>query len=369
MLGGTKNNLKNGTHLRELANQSVGKSQLLRAIMNIAPLAISTTSQGYSGVGLHLQLLLIKKQVIHSYAIINFIKLEADAMVLADREVVCIDKFDKMNDQDCVAIHEVMQQQIVTIAKAGIHASLNAQCSVVAAANPIYGTYHCSLTTTKNIGLLNSLLSPFDLLFIVLDQMEPGIDRHISEHVLRMHSFCTQYKRDDEGDANSTVFVKYNPMLYGTKTSRKRETLTIDFLKKYIHYAKHRIQPELTDKVSDQIATAYYAELRSTSSNAKTKAGTLPITARTLETIVHLSTAPKIEVKKPDKSILKADVDAALQVLNFAIYHQKLTEIKEHKQEKERKCRSENNASDTGRPRHQGARNDRENGDAFGRTE
>ena len=60
----------------------------------------------------------------------------------------------------------------------------------------------------------------------------------------------TQYKRDDEGDANSTVFVKYNPMLYGTKTSRKRETLTIDFLKKYIHYAKHRIQPELTDEVA-----------------------------------------------------------------------------------------------------------------------
>ncbi|XP_045826887.1 DNA replication licensing factor MCM3 [Trifolium pratense] len=361
MLGGVEKNLKNGTHLRGDINMmmvgdpSVAKSQLLRAIMNIAPLAISTTGRGSSGVGL--------TAAVTSDQETGERRLEAGAMVLADRGVVCIDEFDKMNDQDRVAIHEVMEQQTVTIAKAGIHASLNARCSVVAAANPIYGTYDRSLTPTKNIGLPDSLLSRFDLLFIVLDQMDPDIDRQISEHVLRMHRFrsaidggeaahdgSARYGREEEADTESSVFVKYNRMLHGKKTDRgrKRDTLTIKFLKKYIHYAKHRIQPDLTDEASDQIATAY-AELRNANSNAKT-GGTLPITARTLETIIRLSTAhAKLKLSR---KVSKSDVDAALRILNFAIYHTELTEMDEREEERERelerkrKADGENNGPD-----------------------
>ncbi|KAK7319283.1 hypothetical protein RJT34_04002 [Clitoria ternatea] len=345
MLSGVEKNLKNGTHLRGDINMmmvgdpSVAKSQLLRAIMNIAPLAISTTGRGSSGVGL--------TAAVTSDQETGERRLEAGAMVLADRGVVCIDEFDKMNDEDRVAIHEVMEQQTVTIAKAGIHASLNARCSVVAAANPIYGTYDRSLTPTKNIGLPDSLLSRFDLLFIVLDQMDPDIDHHISEHVLRMHRFRSaidggeaavdgslRYGREEEAETDSSVFVKYNRMLHGKKTKRahKSDTLTIKFLKKYIHYAKHRIQPDLTDEASDQIATAY-AELRNASSNAKT-GGTLPITARTLETIIRLSTAhAKLKLSR---KVSKSDVEAALNVLNFAIYHKELNEMEEREHERER---------------------------------
>jgi DNA replication licensing factor MCM3 len=221
--------------------------------------------------------------------------------------------------------------------------------------------YDRSLTPTKNIGLPDSLLSRFDLLFIVLDQMDPEIDRQISEHVARMHRYCTDdggarsldktgYAEEDDGDVNAAIFVKYDRMLHGQDRRRgkksKQDRLTVKFLKKYIHYAKNLIQPRLTDEASDHIATSY-AELRDGGANAKSGGGTLPITARTLETIIRLSTAhAKMKLRH---EVLKTDVEAALQVLNFAIYHKELTEMEEREQrEMEMKQQADHDAGASG---------------------
>ncbi|KAL4929479.1 MCM DNA helicase complex subunit MCM3 [Aspergillus undulatus] len=339
LLGGMEKNLDNGTHLRGdinilmVGDPSTAKSQMLRFVLNTAPLAIATTGRGSSGVGLTAAVTSDKET--------GERRLEAGAMVLGDRGVVCIDEFDKMSDVDRVAIHEVMEQQTVTIAKAGIHTSLNARCSVLAAANPIYGQYDPHKDPHKNIALPDSLLSRFDLLFVVTDDIEDARDRMVSEHVLRMHRY--RQPGTEEGapvreqlnqtlgvgmdvaeDTNqpTEVYEKFNSMLHvgiaNANRGRKKdvEILSIPFIKKYIQYAKSRIKPVLTKGAADHIVGTY-SSLRNDDLSANQRR-TSPITARTLETLIRLSTAHA--KSRLSSRVEEKDAKVAESILRFAMF-------------------------------------------------
>ncbi|KAL1512773.1 hypothetical protein ABEB36_002305 [Hypothenemus hampei] len=354
LLGGVEKNLPNGTRLRGdinillIGDPSVAKSQLLRYVLHTAPRAIPTTGRGSSGVGLTAAVTVDQES--------GERRLEAGAMVLADRGVVCIDEFDKMSDIDRTAIHEVMEQGRVTIAKAGIHASLNARCSVLAAANPVYGKYDQYKTPMENIGLQDSLLSRFDLLFVMLDTVDTKADSAISDHVVRMHMYRNPLEQDGEilpmgstVDIFSThdpdedelkrvpTYEKYDALLHGNSRKKSDKILSVDFMRKYIHLVKI-LKPQLTDEASEIIAEEY-SRLRSEEALENDVARTQPVTARTLETMIRLSTAHA--KARLSRLVTAEDAHAAIELIQYA-YFKKVLE----KEKKRRRNDSESEAED-----------------------
>jgi DNA replication licensing factor MCM3 len=317
LMGGNEKSLENGTHLRGdihallVGDPSCGKSQMLRFVLNTAPLAVSTTGRGSSGVGLTAAITFDKRSGEKS--------LEAGAMVLADRGIVCIDEFDKMTPQDRTAIHEVMEQQTVTIAKAGMHVQLNARCSVVAAANPIYGNFDENTGMQHNIGLPDSLLSRFDLIFIVRDLTDPEEDRRIAKQVLKQLRYKNPNDRNPgssrqvgdiiqpeahvESDQGATeVYVR------GTLYEGK-QVLTVSFLRKFLKYCK-TVKPDLSAEAVDTMAEFYRALRQRSQLNG---GGTLPVTTRLLEACIRLATAhAKLKLHG---EVTKEDVDCAKEMV------------------------------------------------------
>ncbi|KAK0085239.1 hypothetical protein PV325_005529 [Microctonus aethiopoides] len=357
LLGGVEKVLPNGTRLRGdinillIGDPSVAKSQLLRYVLCTAPRAIPTTGRGSSGVGL--------TAAVTSDQETGERRLEAGAMVLADRGVICIDEFDKMSDIDRTAIHEVMEQGRVTIAKAGIHASLNARCSVLAAANPVYGRYDQYKTPMENIGLQDSLLSRFDLLFVMLDLVDSEQDHIISDHVVRMHRYRNASEQDGEAlplnsnldvlstknpdavaaeEAENPVYEKYDPLLHGKSRLKTDQILSVKFMRKYIHIAKC-MKPKLTEEASREIADEY-SNLRSEETVESDVARTQPITARTLETLIRLSTAHA--KARLSKTVTVEDAQAAIELVQFAYFKRVL----EKEKRKRRRRDTENSASE-----------------------
>ena len=186
LMGGARKSLPDGARLRGdinvllLGDPSTAKSQMLKFVEKAAPISVYTSGKGSSAAGL-------TATVVRDSATNEFF-LEGGAMVLADGGVVCIDEFDKMRPEDRVAIHEAMEQQTISIAKAGITTVLNTRTSVLAAANPVFGRYDDMKSAVDNIDFQSTILSRFDLIFIIRDIRDVERDERVARHIMGLHS-------------------------------------------------------------------------------------------------------------------------------------------------------------------------------------
>ncbi|TLS26515.1 hypothetical protein PpBr36_05530 [Pyricularia pennisetigena] len=265
LFGGSKKILPDGMKLRGdinvllLGDPGTAKSQLLKFVEKVAPIAIYTSGKGSSAAGL-------TASVQRDQSTKEFY-LEGGAMVLADNGVVCIDEFDKMRDEDRVAIHEAMEQQTISIAKAGITTILNARTSVLAAANPIFGRYDELKSPGENIDFQTTILSRFDMIFIVRDEHEPGKDQRIAKHVMNLHQGRTNVQEQIESE------------------------IPFDKLRRYISYCKSRCAPRLSAEAAERLSS-HFVTIRRQVHAAEMEANTrssIPITVRQLEAIVRIT--------------------------------------------------------------------------------
>lgn len=269
-----------------LGDPGTAKSQILKYVEKTASRAVFATGQGASAVGLTASVR--KDPITREWT------LEGGALVLADKGTCMIDEFDKMNDQDRTSIHEAMEQQSISVSKAGIVTTLQARCAIIAAANPNGGRYNSTLPLSQNVNLTEPILSRFDILCVVRDLVNPESDERLASFVIDSHMRSHPanadgvINNDDEEDiieSNASAKTK-DERLAELKQQKEQEISPIpqDLLIKYIQYARVKVQPKLHQMDMDKVAKVY-ADLRKESIST----GSFPITVRHLESILRIA--------------------------------------------------------------------------------
>jgi replicative DNA helicase Mcm len=260
-----------------VGDPGTAKSQLLQYVAAVAPRGLYTSGRGTTAAGLTAAVLRERG---------GGMTLEAGALVLADKGIACIDEIDKMRPEDRVAIHEAMEQHTVSVAKGGIVATLNARTAILAAANPSLGRYDAYKTVAENINLPVTILSRFDLIFVLKDVPEKDLDEKMSAHILELHK-------------KGTVSLE--------------TPIASDMLRKYISYAKN-IKPVLTDQAMQRLKE-FYLEMRAVTE--KIEGSPIAITARQLESLVRLAEArARVALRK---KVTVEDAEAAVVIMNKSL--------------------------------------------------
>jgi len=268
MFGGTKKMKPSGGHKRGdihvlfVGDPGTGKSEILKSAVEISPRGLYTSGKGSSGVGLTAAVIKDSET--------SQMNLEAGAIVLANGGVAAIDEFDKMDSADRSALHEGMAQQTVSIAKAGIVATLKAETAIMAAANPKYGRFNENKNFVENTNMPPSLLSRFDLIFKVVDRPDPAKDAQMAEFILNQAMFVTEDDfKTEEGE------------------EKILSPISGDLLKKYIKHARRTCKPVLTEEAKEKIKE-FYLDLRG---KYNSEDSIVSILARNLDALVRLSEA------------------------------------------------------------------------------